>query len=213
MAAQDAGDCAYLGVGERDQRLEVASVDASKDCRRSGDHGLTVAERSIAARASCSSSSPGSPLTPTAPTRRPSSKMATPPRKKVKKGSTFARSTGSSRAFSASCAVSTSRRFARPCKPCAARSASRVSSSAVHGRRRDQFAVRVGHDTTPARTRLPPRRQRSPGPWPDAWGDTTSEGRASGRRLAPGRRGSDVINPRRAVLREASAILTPSNTR
>ena len=47
---------------------------------------------------------PGRPLTPTAPSASPS-KTATPPRKNVKNGSKLARSTGSSRTFSASSVV------------------------------------------------------------------------------------------------------------
>src|SRR5204862_469410 len=62
-------------------------------------------DAAIARCASCSSTSPGSPLTPTAPMRRSPSKTATPPRKNVKNGSKLARSTGSSRAFSASSRV------------------------------------------------------------------------------------------------------------
>ena len=46
-----------------------------------------AADRSMALRASCSSTSPDRPLTPTAPVRSAPSKIATPPRKKVKKGS------------------------------------------------------------------------------------------------------------------------------
>ena len=59
----------------------------------------------MARSASASSSSPGSPLTPTAPMRASPSKTATPPRKNVKNGSKLARSTGSSRTFSASSRV------------------------------------------------------------------------------------------------------------
>ena len=55
--------------------------------------------------ASRSSSAPGRPLTPTAPTRASPSNTATPPRKNVKNGSKLARSTGSSRTFSASSRV------------------------------------------------------------------------------------------------------------
>ena len=49
--------------------------------------------------------SPAARSTPTAPTRTSPSKTATPPRKNVKNGSKLARSTGSSRAFSASSRV------------------------------------------------------------------------------------------------------------
>ena len=92
----------HLAGGAEGERLEAGGADVEAD--EGGHRSARPAARS-ASLASASSSSPGRPLTPTAPTRRPSSKAATPPRKKEKNGSKLASSAGSSRALSASSPV------------------------------------------------------------------------------------------------------------
>jgi hypothetical protein len=90
-------------------------------------------------------------------------------------------------------AVSTSRRCARPCTPCAARSA------ACPAPRRPSSPPRPARRARRRRTPTPGRPVRHhvvhdrPGPGQIAWRDTRARRRESSRRLALGRRGSDVL--------------------
>src|SRR5207247_2401962 len=78
---------------EGDVDVHLVGVHPARGHRRPRATYAESPAASIAPRASCSSISPGRPLTPTAPTRTSPSNTATPPRKKVKKGSKLARST------------------------------------------------------------------------------------------------------------------------